>query len=642
VKTQMARNDVNEIVIATDAGREGELVARWIIEKANIRKKINRLWISSVTDKAITAGFNNLKAGHLYENLYASAKSRAYADWYVGINATRALTTKYNAQLSCGRVQTPTLAIIAKRESEIRNFQPKTFYGIQVLVKNIIFTWYDKLTNDRKTFNETYRNEVITKLNHRSALISQIKTTHKFQVAPCLYNLTLLQRDANRIYGFSPKETLAIMQSLYEYHKILTYPRTDSNYLTTDIVPTLKERLQAIKNSPYHKTIEQILQAPIKANKAFVDDKKVSDHHAIIPTEEQLNINKLNDREFKIYDLVIKRFLAVLYPAFEYDEIKVTLTIGDEQFNAQGRKIINQGFKEIYNYHDEEMDLNLQILPELKLNEKLKLDKIISTTGQTNPPRPFTEDTLLQVMENPVKYMDSSDKTLLKTISETGGLGTVATRADIIEKLFNTFLIEKKGQDIFITSKGRQLLDLVPEDLKSPALTAEWEQKLSQIAKGELNESTYITEMKKYAQIVVKEIKNSDKLFKHDNLSTKQCPKCGKFLLEVKTKDYKMLTCQDRSCNYRQTVAKMTNARCPVCHKRLELYGEAENQIFICKCGHKEKLATYNARMKKEKNKLSKKDVAKYINKINKENDVAVNSSLADALKELKLKNKAD
>ncbi len=638
VKSLMYRQDVNEIVIATDAGREGELVARWIIEKAKVHKKLKRLWISSVTDKAIRDGFNQLKDGRLYENLYASAQSRAQADWYVGINGTRALTTKYNAQLSCGRVQTPTLAIIAKREEEIRNFKPRNYYGITALSDAISLQWRDKKSNDTKTFDKDYCDKVIGLVQHKNAMITNINKSLKKQFAPNLYDLTELQRDANRIFSFSAKDTLSIMQTLYERHKVLTYPRTDSRYITADVVGTLKDRLQAIKIGSYAPYAQNLMNQPIKANKSFVDDSKVSDHHAIIPTEQRVSLSQLSERELKIYDLVVKRFLAVLYPPFEYEQTTIEAKIGDETFSAKGKRVLSYGWKAIYNNKMDEDDSDDQILPDVKQGDTLSIRSIKQTSGQTKPPALFNEATLLTAMENPVKYMESSNQSLIKTIGETGGLGTVATRADIIEKLFHIFLIEKKGKDIYTTSKGKQLLELVPDELKSPLLTAEWELKLSKIANGHLNKNEYISEMKEYAVAVVNQIKNNAQKFKHDNLSSKECPNCGKLMLEVNAKEAKLLVCQDRECGYRKTISRLSNARCPVCHKKLEIYGEGDNQVFICSCGHKEKLSTFTERRQKEKSSLSKKDVSKYINQINKENDVTVNSSLADALKNFKVK----
>ncbi|MEG0772415.1 DNA topoisomerase III [Clostridium sp.] len=642
VREAMNRKDVSEIVIATDAGREGELVARWIIEKAGVRKPLKRLWISSVTDKAIKEGFNKLKPGKDYENLYASAVARSEADWVVGINATRALTCKYNAQLSCGRVQTPTLAIIARREEEIRNFKPKGYYGITATTKDVKLQWQDSKTKDVKTFDREKRDKLMGTLRNKNAEIVDVSKTHKKSFAPQLYDLTELQRDANRIFSFSAKETLSIMQKLYESHKVLTYPRTDSRFITTDIVDTLKDRVKAISVGPYSKAAFKILKGSITGSKSFVDNAKVSDHHAIIPTEEVPNLSSFSDKERKIYDLVVKRFLAVLYPPFEYTQIAVTASIGGESFIAKGKVIISQGWKEVYdnNFEEEESkeDIREQIMPNLNKGDILKVISLSETKGETKPPAPFNEGTLLSAMENPVKYMDTENSALKKTIGETGGLGTVATRADIIEKLFNTFVIEKKGKDIFVTSKGKQLLELVPEDLKSPTLTAQWEQKLAAIAKGNLNKDTYINEMKNYAKEVVEEIKNSEEKFKHDNMTRNKCPECGKYMLEVNGKKGKMLVCQDRDCGHRKGIAKVTNARCPNCHKKLELRGEGEGQVFVCSCGHKEKLSAFNERRKNESKNVSKKDVARIIKQNNKANDEPINSALAEALAKLNLK----
>lgn len=642
VREQMNRKDVSEIVIATDAGREGELVARWIIEKAGVKKPLKRLWISSVTDKAIKEGFSKLRPGKDYENLYASAVARSEADWVVGINATRALTCKYNAQLSCGRVQTPTLAIIARREEEIQNFKPKSYYGITANTKDIKLVWQDSKSKDVKTFDREKRDKIMVSLRNKDAEVIDVSKTDKKSFAPGLYDLTELQRDANRIFSFSAKETLSIMQKLYESHKVLTYPRTDSRYISTDIVDTLKDRVKAVAVGPYSKVAFKVLKGSIKGNKSFVDNSKVSDHHAIIPTEEVPDLSSFNDKERKIYDLVVKRFLAVLYPPFEYNQISVTTSIGGEHFIAKGKVILAQGWKEVYdNSFDEEDakdDVREQIMPNLNKGDVLKVISLIETKGETKPPAPFNEGTLLSAMENPVKYMDTENSALKKTIGETGGLGTVATRADIIEKLFNTFVIEKRGKDIFITSKGKQLLELVPEDLKSPTLTAQWEQKLAAIAKGNLNKDTYINEMKNYAKQVVNEIKSSEERFKHDNMTRNKCPECGKYMLEVNGKKGKMLVCQDRECGYRKGVARVTNARCPECKKRLEIRGEGEGQIYACpnsNCNFREKVSVFNKRFEKS-DKVNKKEVNNLMKKMKKEAEEDFNNPFADLLKNFK------
>lgn len=643
VKSQMNRDDVNEIVIATDAGREGELVARWIIDKAHIKKPIKRLWISSVTDKAIKDGFKNLKDGREYNNLYKSAIARAEADWLVGINATRALTCKYNAQLSCGRVQTPTIAMIAEREEEIKNFKPKTYYGIEAKADKLKLVWQDGKSKDIKTFNKDKCENIFIKIKNKDAEVIEVNKVKKKKLSPQLYDLTELQRDANKIFNFSAKETLSIMQRLYENHKVLTYPRTDSRYITVDVVETLKDRLKACGVGEYSKFTNRLLRANIKGNKGFVDNSKVSDHHAIIPTEQKFVLSSLSDSERKIYDLVVKRFLAVLYPPFEYEQTTIKAKIGEEYFIAKGKIVLSQGWKEVYSNVFEEDDLEgelkEQILPSINKGDTLKINSISKTKGETKPPKPFNEGTLLSAMENPVKYMREESKELKKTIGETGGIGTVATRADIIEKLFNTFLIEKRGKDIFITSKGKQLLELVPEELKSPALTAEWEQKLIAISKGKLNKDKFLNEIKDYSKDTVDEIKNSKEKFKHDNITRIKCPECGKYMLEVNGKKGKMLVCQDRDCGYRKGISRISNARCPECHKKLELRGEGEGQIFVCKCGYREKLSSFKERKKKDNNKLSKKEVNKYLKQQQKQqNEEPFNNAFAEAFAKLGLK----
>ena len=635
VKEQMLRKDVSEIIIATDAGREGELVARWIIEKVGVKKPIKRLWISSVTDKAIQQGFKTLKDGRNYDNLYSSAIARSEADWIVGMNATRALTTKHNAQLSCGRVQTPTLAMIAKREEEIKQFKPKTYYGLTAISQGIKWTWQDGKSKDIKTFNEERIGQLFKSLQGQSAQIEKVAKTEKKVYAPGLYDLTELQRDANRMFGFSAKETLSIMQKLYEHHKVLTYPRTDSRYISTDIVETLPERLKAVAIGPYRAVANQLLKGKLVKNKSFVDDKKVSDHHAIIPTEQTALLTDLSDKERKIFDLVVKRFLAVLSKPFVYEQTTLTAKIGSETFVAKGKRVLSLGFKEIYSHQDEEAD-DHQNLPLVEVGMVLPISKIIQTSGRTQPPAYFNEATLLSAMENPARFMNGASSDVVKTLNETGGLGTVATRADIIEKLFNSFMIEKKGQEIHLTSKGRQLLDLAPTDLKSPELTGQWEQKLSDIASGKLKRQSFVNQMREYATTVVQEIKGSDAKYKHDNLTTTKCPECGKPMLAVNGKRGKMLVCQDRECGTRKTISQITNSRCPNCHKKLELRGEGENRMFACVCGHREKLNTYNKRKQEQKKQGSKRDVQKYLREQEK-NAEPMNSALADALANLKL-----
>ena len=642
VKAQIHRQDVGEIIIATDAGREGELVARLILKKAGSNKPIKRLWISSVTDKAIREGFAHLKDGREYDSLYDAAMCRAEADWLVGINATRALTCKYNAQLSCGRVQTPTLAMIAKREADIRSFVPKPYYGLQARKGGLVFTWQNRASGGYSTFDRQMAQDLLTRLKGENGVVDEVRRTPKKTSAPLLYDLTELQRDANKRFNYSAKETLNIMQRLYENHKVLTYPRTDSRYLTSDILPTLKERLKACAVGPYRTLAGRLTMQALPAKPFFVDNSKVSDHHAIIPTEQFVQLDHMTIDERRIYDLVVRRFLAVMYPPFEYEQTSLVIKVGGESFVARGKIVKDQGWKAAYeNLQDEdeedEKEVREQQLPDLKKGDVIGNLGISVTEGRTKPPAPFNEATLLSAMENPVAYMESRDKELARTLGETGGLGTVATRADIIEKLFSSFLLEKRGKDIYLTSKAKQLLELVPGDLKKPELTADWETKLSKIAKGSLTRGAFMKDIRIYSQELIGQIKAGQGNFRHDNLTNTKCPVCGKRMLAVKGKNSEMLVCQDRECGHRETVSRTSNARCPVCHKKLELRGKGDAQIFVCKCGYKEKLTAFQARRKKEGAGVSKKDVAKYLNQQKKEAEEPVNNAFAQALAGIRL-----
>ena len=643
VTTQLARKDVNEIVIATDAGREGELVARWILDKAHNQKPCKRLWISSVTDKAIREGFANLKDAKEYDNLYRAAVSRAEADWLVGINATRALTCKYNAQLSCGRVQTPTLAMIAQREQEIREFVPKPYYTVTAAAGGVVYTWKDEKSGGTRISDLEKAKQIAEKAKRYPLVLQNVEKKKKQKEAPLLYDLTELQRDASARFGYSAKQTLNLMQSLYETHKVLTYPRTDSRYLTKDIVPTLKERLDAVSIGPYKALAQQAKLSPLNGKLSFVNDAKVSDHHAIIPTEQYVQLSALSNEERRIYDLVVRRFLAVLLPPCVYEETVIRASIEKECFTARGKRMVEKGWQEAYedNRYDEEDEAKEEVreqnLPLLEAGMKIGQPKISLREGKTKPPARFTEGTLLSAMENPVRYMENRDSSLVKTIGEAGGLGTVATRADIIEKLFRSFLLEKKGNEIYLTSKARQLLKLVPADLKKPELTASWEMQLNDIAKGKKRRDVFMKEIRSYTVELIDEIKTEEGTFRHDNLTNKKCPNCGKRLLAVNGKNAKLLVCQDRECGYRETVSRTTNARCPVCHKRMEMIGKGEDATFVCACGHKERMTKFQERRKKEGGGVTKRDVAAYMKKQKKEAEEPVNNAFAAALKGIKL-----
>ena len=631
VSSLLSSAEVSDIVIATDAGREGELVARWIIQKANCRKPMRRLWISSQTDKAIKEGFASLKPSSQYDNLYRSAQCRAEADWLVGLNVTRALTCKHNAQLSAGRVQTPTLAMIVRREEDILRFRPKDYFTVKA-----DFGEYTALYKDGKGqarfADAAAAKEVADSVRGKRGVLSEVKKVYRFKAPPAAYDLTELQRDANKKYGYSAKQTLSLMQSLYETHKLLTYPRTDSRYITKDVAATLPERLRAIAIGPYKDAASAVLHSKPLQTKYIVNDAKVTDHHAIIPTEQYVDLNKLSREERHIYDLVVRRFIAVLSAPFEYDEVQVKITVGRYNFYTKGQSVKSAGWKAVYDStladddDDSEPDLAAQRLPALSQGAAAAVKEVRVCAGKTSPPARYTEATLLTAMENPVSQVE--DGRLRDALKTAGGLGTPATRADIIEKLFNSFYIERRGREIFPTSKGRQLIGIVPLDLKSAELTAKWEQQLSLIAEGKANDRKFIEEMRGYASSLVQAVKSSTAEYKHDNMTREPCPQCGKYLLEVNGKKGKMLVCQDRDCGYRKSISVITNARCPECHKKLEMRGEGDKKAFFCVCGYREKLSDFEKR--KESSGAGKRDVAKYMQQQAKQKPAG--NALADQL----------
>jgi DNA topoisomerase-3 len=637
VKNLLRLPEVDELIIATDAGREGELVARWIVAKAGFRKPIRRLWISSQTDRAIKEGFNNLRPGRDYERLYASAESRAEADWLVGLNVTRALTCKFNAQLSAGRVQTPTLAMVVAREEEIKRFVPKDYWTIQVATQGFSLQWREKASGQSRIFDKKRADEIAAKISGQTGEIFEVTKEAKQEPPPLAYDLTELQRDANRKYGFSAKTTSSIMQQLYENYKLVTYPRTDSRYLSEDIVPTLPERLRSIATGQYAEQARNILKNKLLITRRLVDNSKVTDHHAIIPTEEPVNLSRLSSDEFKIYDLIVKRFLAVLSPPFEYEQTTVKAGIQGETFTARGKIIKAKGWRNIYagiGSLDDEPDEEEQeqALPEVRKGDRLKVLSVKTVPGKTKPPARYTEATLLSAMEHPGKMIEN--QALREAIESTSGLGTPATRAEIIEKLFNSFYMERNGKEIYPTSKGIQLIGLVPPELKSPELTAKWEQQLADINKGKTGSADFIRNIRGYATQLVKTVLGSSQVYRHDNITRTKCPECGKFLLQVKGKRGEMYVCQDRECGYRQNISMNSNARCPECHKRMELRGEGEGKIFTCGCGYREKLSAFTKRREGEHDSGNKREVVRYLQQQN--DGEPLNTALADALKKLK------
>lgn len=618
IETAVNRKDVNEVIIATDAGREGELVARYILEKANCKKKVKRLWISSVTDKAIKDGFKNLKAGDDYLGLYYSGVARANADWLVGINASRALTLKYNASLNCGRVQTPTLQMVFEREEKIKSFVPREYYTFEAVVDGIRFNCGES------EYNFTKAEKFVSYNKNKTINFDKVEVKIKTSIPKPLYNLTDIQQVASALFGLSPKQTLNIIQRLYESHKVLTYPRTDSRYLTTDMKNTLADRLRAI-GGDYKEITAKLLREKDFNTKRIINNSKVSDHHAIIPTEQKPNYMSLSDTELKIYNLVVKRFLENLLPDYKYEETSYSFKLDNKVFTAKSTKVIQLGFKELSRSEIEDKKISFS-------TKEFSLDSLQYNKKQTTPPSYYTEGSLIYAMENPFEFVDDDNER--KILKQTNGIGTVATRADILEKLFtNDYLILDNGR-IKTTNKAKQLLNLVPKNLKSPSLTATWEKQLDNIAKNKLSKDKFLKDIKDYTRECILEIKDSQDKFKHDNISGKKCEECGSYMLEVDKKGTKMLKCSSPTCRNRKVISRLTNLRCDNCHKKMILFGSGENSTYRCVCGNSLKQKEVDKRIKNnKKDKASRVDMKKYMKQESLENN-----ALRDKLLGLKLK----
>ena len=618
IETAVNRKDVNEVIIATDAGREGELVARYILEKANCKKKVKRLWISSVTDKAIKDGFKNLKAGDDYLGLYYSGVARANADWLVGINASRALTLKYNASLNCGRVQTPTLQMVFEREEKIKSFVPREYYTFEAVVDGIRFNCGES------EYNFTKAEKFVSDNKNNTINFDKVEVKIKTFIPKPLYNLTDIQQVASALFGLSPKQTLNIIQRLYESHKVLTYPRTDSRYLTTDMKNTLADRLRAI-GGDYKEITAKLLREKDFNTKRIINNSKVSDHHAIIPTEQKPNYMSLSDTELKIYNLVVKRFLENLLPDYKYEETSYSFKLDNKVFTAKSTKVIQLGFKELSRSEIEDKKISFS-------TKEFSLDSLQYNKKQTTPPSYYTEGSLIYAMENPFEFVDDDNER--KILKQTNGIGTVATRADILEKLFtNDYLVLDNGR-IKTTNKAKQLLNLVPKNLKSPSLTATWEKQLDNIAKNKLSKDKFLKDIKDYTRECILEIKDSQDKFKHDNISGKKCEECGSYMLEVDKKGTKMLKCSSPTCRNRKVISRLTNLRCDNCHKKMTLFGSGENSTYRCVCGNSLKQKEVDKRIKNnKKDKASRVDMKKYMKQESLENN-----ALRDKLLGLKLK----
>jgi DNA topoisomerase III len=545
-------NNADEIINCGDAGQEGELIQRWIIAKANCKKPLKRLWISSLTEEAIREGFKNLKEGSQYENLYFAGYSRAVADWLLGMNATRLFTVKFGngkQVLSIGRVQTPTLAMIVNRYHEITNFIPTVFFELKTKYRNVVFNasvgrFLEKTKQEGEALLESLKNNLFE--------ITSVETKKAKELAPRLYDLTSLQVDCNKKFGFSADDTLKTIQNLYE-KKLVTYPRVDTTYLPNDLYPKIPDILKSMAD--YASFTKLVLTKPIKKSTKIFDDKKVTDHHAIIPTN--ITAKGLNGHEQMVYDLIAKRFIAVFYPDCEVANTTVLGKVNDTVFKATGKQIVDMGWRAVYAKevaNDEEQE-EVQLLPPFKKGESGPHEPYLAE-GKTSPPKLFTEATLLRAMETAGKNIEDEE---LRDAMKANGIGRPSTRAAIIETLFKRNYIKRERKNIVPTPTGIELIRLINNELlKSAELTGQWEYKLRQIEKGGYRAEAFLNEMKHMVNNLVLQVKNESskknneqKTTVKSNISTASiCPKC-KAATIIKGKTSYGCSNWKNGCNFR-------------------------------------------------------------------------------------------
>lgn len=532
--------EVDSLICATDSGREGELIFRYIYQLCGCQKPFRRLWVSSMTDEALRQGFASLRPGADYDNLFASARCRSEADWLVGINASRAYTLKYNTLLSIGRVQTPTLAIIVDRAREIAAFVPEEYYELRAdfalpgdEAAAYWGLWQDKEGKTRLAGPQAAERVkgLAAAVKNRPAQVLQVTREEKSQPAPLLYDLTELQRDCNRRYGYSAQKTLDIAQSLYERRKLLTYPRTDSRYLSDDLTAHLPGRVQRLAGLPQFAALAKpLLGKALPISKRIIDNSKISDHHAIIPTEGNLRLEGLTLDELRVFRLVALRFLAVFYPPYRYAVTKVLtqvqtepgeFTAGVENFSSRGQEVLQPGWQTVYQHlqaaeaaegplkpakkpgKEEE-----QQLPNLQEGQAARVLAAKSARKKTQPPKPYTEASLLSAMENAGRFVE--DEALREQLKENG-LGTPATRAAIIERLVKVGYIRRQSKNLLPTEKGERLMEVVPPELRSPETTGKWERGLSAIAGGRMTEAVFMASIRRYVQYLVQDCRTSNR-----------------------------------------------------------------------------------------------------------------------------------
>src|SRR3954466_11235412 len=551
------RDDVDLIVNACDAGREGELIFAYVYETAGVQKPIKRLWLNSMTRKAIEEAFGRLRNGEEMQTLEAAARSRSEADWVVGMNATRAasirLRAAFDGAVSLGRVQTPTLALVARREEEIRNFKPEPYWLVEAAFEATGERAYRGRYQGGKRIAEAEAQNIVEAVQGRRGDITKVETKEEREKPQLLYDLTSLQRHANTLFGFSARRTLAAAQKLYEEHKAITYPRTNSRYLPSDQIAEIKPTAQLVGHNPqYRKGAEYVTSLDKLPLGRVVNDKRVEDHHALIPTKAEHNISKMAPDETKVYDLVAKRFLAIFHPDAVYERTRIETVVAEHAFRTSGRRLLEAGWKGVYGAEVQQQDAGEddtggdQLLPKLEQGEEVAVASVESMRKETQPPRRFTEASLLGAMETAGKDIEDGE---LREAMKYSGMGTPATRAAIIERVVDVGYIEREGRALHATDKGVQVIRLLDSHpLTSPELTGDWERRLALIEQGEGSGPAFMRDIASFATDTVAALdKLKDVKIERANLGP--CPICGRDVIENR-KGYSCWTKDDPGCGF--------------------------------------------------------------------------------------------
>ena len=551
VKKLINDKGTDSLICATDAGREGELIFRYIYEMAGCKKPFQRLWISSMTDEAITEGFKDIRPGSDYDGLYESARCRSRADWLVGMNASRAFTLKYNTLLSIGRVQTPTLAILVKRRKEIENFKPEGFCTLTADFGDYSGVYFsDKLDPDTHLKQKTEAEAIAAAVKGKTGTVILAETTRKKELPPQLYDLTSLQRDANRMLGFTADKTLKTAQSLYEKHKALTYPRTDSRFLPPDMIPRVVQTMKLLPDAYQQYVPGALPGGKLPVSKRTIDQTKVTDHHAIIPTAKKADPAKFSEDERKLYDMVARRLLAAFYPACDYDATKIVTRVEEYSFRTTGKVIVNNGWHDVPPLENPPKAKKKQAedgesenpLPPLQEGDTRTVRDTRIREDKTKPPAPHTDASLLAAMETAGKELE--DEELVRQMKGSG-IGTPATRAAIIERLLKVGYAQRRGKTLNATDKGVMLIDVVPGELSSPEMTGKWELALHQITDGEQDPGRFMDGIVRMSSFLVN--------YARDNAASVAFPADGK--------------AHGKAGGKHTPAAVLPGAACPICGK---------------------------------------------------------------------------